>query len=148
MDSAVVFQVLNSVVMPWWLLWLIVPGSAWSQRAASHGAVFVVLGAVYVVFLVGSFATSPSTGGFSFDFETLRGALSTDVGFLAGWTHYIAFDLFAGAWIVRDSTRHDVDPRVFLFFTLMTGPLGLGSYLLRRWFRLRGFGGIGAAPAA
>ena len=78
-----------------------------------------------------------------FDFDGLRAALSTPLGFLAGWTHYLAFDLFAGAWIVRESARLSVEPRPYLFFTLMTGPIGLAGFLLRRWWCLRSWSQLG-----
>ena len=57
---------------------------------------------------------------------------------LAGWIHYIAFDLFVGAWEVRDARRRGI-PHGWvlpaLFLTLMAGPLGLLFYLLVRFAR-------------
>ena len=101
----------------------------------------VALAVVYAAFLVAGFSLAGEGGGF--DFEGLRGALSAPLGFLAGWTHFIAFDLFVGAWILRESARIEVEPRVYLVVTLMLGPLGLGSFLLRRWLRLRQLGQLG-----
>lgn len=60
---------------------------------------------------------------------------------LAGWIHYLAFDLFVGAWIARDAETRalpslllfPVLPAVFLF-----GPAGLLLWLgLRTAFRAR-----------
>ena len=135
------FQLLNVSVLPWWVLWLAAPRSRWAARAASHGAVFVALAAVYTVLLVTAMSSGDATGGYGFD--GLRTALASPVGFLAGWTHYLCFDLFTGAWIVRESQRIDVEPRPFLFFTLMAGPIGLGAFLLRRGWKLRTLGQIG-----
>jgi len=138
------FTVLNTLALPWWALWLVAPRSALAQRAASHAAIFIALGLVYTVLLVTAMSGAPLSG---FDFEGVRAGLTTPVGFLAGWTHYIAFDLFVGAWIVRESRRLAVEPRVYLFFTLMAGPLGLMSFLVRRAFTSDGLAGIGrAAP--
>lgn len=148
MDPALVFQVLNACVMPWWILWIAAPRSDWARRAASHGGVFVALGAIYGVLLVTTLLTAPGGEGGGFDFDSLRASLATPLGFLAGWSHYLVFDLFVGAWILRESNRLQVDPRVFLFLTLMAGPLGLGSFLLRRGFRLRSLGGIGERDLA
>lgn len=146
MDAASAFQVLNAAVMPWWILWIAVPRSVWSGRVASHGGIFVALGVIYTVLLVAALAGAPPGGG-GFDFDSLRESLASPIGFLAGWSHYLAFDLFVGAWIVRESTRIEVDPRIFLFFTLMAGPLGLAGFLLRRGVRLRSLGGLGELPA-
>jgi hypothetical protein len=140
------FSLLNAAVLPWWLLWLAAPRSALARRAASHGAVFVALSLVYAVFFGAALASNDLSGGMQF--EAVRAALATSRGFLAGWTHYLCFDLFAGAWILRESRRLDVEPRPFLFLTLMAGPLGLGSFLVRRAWRLRRFGGIGDTDLA
>jgi hypothetical protein len=135
------FQLLNLVVLPWWAAWLVAPRSRWALRAASHGAVFVGLAAVYAVLLGAAIAGGGPGGGLGFD--ALRASLAAPIGFLAGWTHYLCFDLFVGAWIVRESRRIDVEPRAFLFFTLMAGPIGLGGFLVRRGWRLRSLGQIG-----
>ena len=59
---------------------------------------------------------------------------------LAGWIHYLAFDLFIGCWEVRDARRHAI-PLVLilpaLFLTFMFGPVGLLAYLLIRFVRTR-----------
>lgn len=51
---------------------------------------------------------------------------------LAGWVHYLAFDLFVGAWEVRDAEQHGVSHLLVvpcLFFTFMLGPIGLLMYM-------------------
>jgi hypothetical protein len=100
----------------------------------------VALAAVYTALLGATFASSEVAG---FDFESMRAGLSQPVGFLAGWTHYLCFDLFVGAWILRESHRLDVEPRAYLCFALMAGPIGLGAFLVRRSVRLRSIGQIG-----
>ena len=142
-DSA--FTALNLAVMPWWLCWLAAPRSRWSLRAASHSGVFVVLALVYTVLVAAVLAQ----GGFGgSDAASLRAGLATPLGFLTGWTHYLAFDLFVGAWIVREAARLEVEARPFLLFTLLLGPLGLGAFLVRRALRLRSFGGLGETDLA
>ena len=39
-------------------------------------------------------------GGFG-SLEQVKTLLSNDTALLAGWVHYLAFDLFIGAWIAR-----------------------------------------------
>jgi hypothetical protein len=138
----IAFRVLNAVVLPWWALWLVAPRSALAQRFASHAGIFVALCGAYAVLLAATFAGGGASGGLGF--EGLRAALGTPVGFLAGWTHYLVFDLFVGAWMLREARRLDVEVRPFLLFGLLAGPLGLGAFLLRRAARLRSFGGVGA----
>ncbi|HME68427.1 MAG TPA: abscisic acid-deficient protein Aba4 family protein [Myxococcota bacterium] len=141
MSAAQVFQLLNLLVLPWWAVFLAAPRSRIAGRAASHAAIFVGLSLLYAALLAGAVDARGGEGGF--DFDGLRAVLGTPRGFLAGWTHYLAFDLFIGAWIVRESGRLGVEPRPYLFLTLVAGPIGLGGFLIRRWLRLRTLGQLG-----
>lgn len=52
---------------------------------------------------------------------------------LAGWVHFLAFDLFIGAWIARRADAvglHRVLQAPILFTTFMLGPVGLLVYLI------------------
>ena len=54
---------------------------------------------------------------------------------LAGWVHFLAFDLFVGAWIVRDAERHGFYHLVTwpsLVLTFLFGPIGLLLHLSQR----------------
>jgi hypothetical protein len=134
------FQLLNLCVLPWWGVWLAAPRSRWALGLASHAGVFLLLGAVYGVLLAAALASGDAAG---FGFDALRTGLGAPLGFLAGWTHYLVFDLFVGAWIVRESRRLAVEPRPYLLFALLAGPIGLGAFLLRRVMRLRSLGDLG-----
>jgi hypothetical protein len=51
---------------------------------------------------------------------------------LAGWIHYLAFDLFVGSWLVRDAHLRGIAHGwvlPLLFLTFLFGPAGLLSYL-------------------
>jgi hypothetical protein len=144
-NAELAFRIANLAVLPWWGLWLAAPRSALARRAASHGAVFLVLACAYAALLALALA-SDAPGGL--DSDGLRAALGTPLGFLAGWVHYLAFDLFVGAWILREALRLDVEPRAYLLLPLMVGPLGLGAFLLRRLARLRSLGQLGAPDLA
>jgi hypothetical protein len=54
---------------------------------------------------------------------------------LAGWTHYIAFDLLAAVWICQDATKRAVPYFLILPclpLTMMAGPCGLVIYMILR----------------
>ena len=100
------------------------------------------LGTLYLwLFLDSSFAGN----GVSFeDFTTLAGVMKLfmmkEVA-VAGWVHYLVFDLFVGAWIGRDAQRCAVPHLLVvpcLLLTLLLGPLGLLAYLLLRGILNRG----------
>ena len=145
MTADTTFTALSVSVLPWWLCWLCAPRSRLALRAASHGAVFVALSLCYALLLAAALAAG-GLGGF--DAAGLRAGLATERGFLAGWTHYLVFDLFVGAWIVREARRLEVEARPFLLFTFLAGPIGLGAFLLRRAWRLRSFGALGETDLA
>ena len=59
---------------------------------------------------------------------------------LAGWIHYLAFDLFIGAWITRDAQRNALPHLVIvpcLIMTFMLGPIGLLFYFAIRTAKIR-----------
>ena len=57
---------------------------------------------------------------------------------LAGWVHYLAFDLFVGSWEVRDSQARGIPHWLVLpclFLTFMFGPAGWLLYMAVRVVR-------------
>jgi len=73
------------------------------------------------------------------NFSSLAGVrtlFESDYALLGGWIHYLVFDLFIGAWEVRDAQRLRINHFLVipcLFFTLMAGPVGLLMYFILRW---------------
>jgi hypothetical protein len=87
------------------------------------------------------FGYAPAPEGM--EFRTLYGVM---VGFsaphvvVAGWIHYLIFDLFVGAWEARDAQRRGVPHLLVvpcLVATLFVGPIGLLLYVLVRFFGRR-----------
>jgi hypothetical protein len=79
-------------------------------------------------------------GGFG-SIAEVRALFSKDELLLAGWLHYLAFDLFIGAWIARQADALGY-PRalqaVVLLATFMFGPVGLVLFLaIRSFYRRR-----------
>ena len=146
MTAEVAFCLLNLLVLPVWATWLVAPRSRAAAALAGHGLVFLVPCALYAVLLGAALATGGAGGGLGY--TGLREALATPLGFLAGWTHYLALDLFAGAWVLREARRLGLGARPYLLLTLLAGPLGLAAFLVRRTARLREFGRIGAVDLA
>ncbi|MBL4619096.1 MAG: DUF4281 domain-containing protein [Marinicaulis sp.] len=83
-------------------------------------------------------------GGFG-SITDVRLLFASDEILLAGWIHYLAFDLFIGAWIARRSDEARI-PRliqaVILGFTFMYGPVGLLLFFITRAFMGRRTGAV------
>jgi len=133
MTPETVFLVCNYGVLPAWLLLMVVPNSSWTQVVVHRVWIPMALGLVYAwAFVAGPGA--PEGGSF----QTLAGVMRLfDSPYLtvAGWVHYLVFDLFIGAWEARDAGRRGIAHAWLvpcLILTLMLGPLGLLAYLVVR----------------
>jgi hypothetical protein len=73
-------------------------------------------------------------GGFN-SIGEVRALFLSDAGLLAGWIHYLAFDLFVGMWIAAEADRAGVSRILqapLMVATFMFGPIGLLLYLVSR----------------
>ena len=136
MPYETLYTILNLSVLPGWLLLIFLPRSA-ITRTIVHSMLYpALLGAAYIVlFILYIFlGLSPDGGGFS-SASGVSAIFSHPMGVLIGWTHYLVFDLFIGAWEARDAQRRGV-PHLALVpclgLTLMLGPVGLLAYLILR----------------
>lgn len=108
----------------------------WSDRIAGWvipSVIAMVYAALVLVHL------GRADGGFSSLDEVARLFSSRPV-LLAGWLHYLAFDLAIGAWEVRDARRRAV-PFAFvlpcLAATFLVGPAGFLLFVAVRAFAVR-----------
>ncbi|MBB5060414.1 NhaP-type Na+/H+ or K+/H+ antiporter [Granulicella aggregans] len=74
------------------------------------------------------------TGGFG-SLSQVHGLFENRWLLLGGWVHYLAFDLFIGAWEARDATMRQISHFLVvpcLILTFLFGPIGLLLYLTLR----------------
>jgi hypothetical protein len=133
------YQLLILFPLPFWLLLIAAPRWRFTQVLTHSALVPLWLGIFYVLYLSGALfgGGAPPGGGF-FTLEGLQIIFSYKPALIAGWAHYLVFDLFVGAWIVRDAQRRRLHHGLvvpILFFTLMAGPFGLLLYVLLRGLR-------------
>ena len=126
------WRLLNMTTAPVFLLMILLPSSSLTRRVVDAVApLHVVLGLAYVGLLGRGIAgdgprLDPADGA-----SVARGLGRPD-GFLAGWAHYLSFDLFVGAWIWRTAQAEGVGCRLELLLTWWAGPAGLTLFLARR----------------
>ena len=109
--------------MAGWALLVFAPRWRWSQRMAS-AIIPLTLAIVYLVLIVLYFAKSP--GGFG-TLAQVTQLFQNPWLLLAGWIHYLAFDLFLGAWQVRQAQRLGISHFLVipcLLCTFFVGPDG------------------------
>ena len=128
------FSVASTLVLPVWLALAVAPTHRWTQRIAA-GAVPALLAVAYIVLLVVSLRDPAAPGGGFGSLDAVAALFADRRALLAGWLHYLAFDLFVGAWEARDAEREGV-PRwalvPCLVLTFMAGPAGWLVYRLVR----------------
>jgi hypothetical protein len=136
MSAEQLFSTLNLLTMASWVPLVLMPRARWASTILPV-AVPVLLAAVYAVLVAASLGHG--AGGFS-SLAAVRALFENRWGLLAGWTHYLAFDLFIGGWEVRDAQRHGVRHLLVvptLVLTFLLGPVGLLLYLAIRWVVMR-----------
>ncbi len=125
------FSVCNTAVLPCWLLLIVAPRWRWTQRVTTFIAPLLIAG-VYAWLL---FAHPSAPGGGFRTLDQVAVLFSVRTALLAGWIHYLAFDLFTGSWEVRDAQRLGISHWLVipcLLLTFLFGPIGLALYLLLR----------------
>src|SRR3954447_20847659 len=112
--------------------WFSQAGKRWVSGLV--GAVLVPLALALVYAFLIPLHWRESEGSFS----TLPGVAALFANrwlLLAGWIHYLAFDLFIGNWEVRDAMRNRIPHWAVipcLVLTFLFGPAGLLSYFVLR----------------
>jgi hypothetical protein len=127
------FSLANAVALVGWIILALAPLRRPLAIAAAR-TIGVTLAVAYSALLIRAI----TGGGFEGDLTTLAGlteGFSRPEAVLVGWVHYLAFDLWVGAWAVEDAGKRGLPHWVVLpclFFILMAGPFGLLLYLAAR----------------
>src|SRR5687767_2555478 len=133
MTAERLFSILTLMTIAAWLRLVFLPRVRWTSPVVPVVLPFL-LAVIYVVLVA---ATLPrSEGGFS-SLAGVRALFDNPWALLAGWTHYLAFDLFIGGWEVRDAQRRGIPHLLVvpaLVLTFLLRPAGLLLYLAIRWF--------------
>jgi hypothetical protein len=126
-DASAIFQFGNTFVLLGWILLVLIPYWKYTQTIIMSG-IIIVLAVIY------SFLIIKDIGGFNPDsfgsLENVMQLFTNEDAVAAGWMHYLAFDLFVGAYIMRKSEALGISrilATICLPFTFMFGPMG---YLL------------------
>lgn len=128
------FSLASALVVPAWLALAVAPRHVWTQRVAA-GAVPALLAVAYAALLAVSLAQPQGSGGGFGSLDAVAALFADRRALLAGWLHYLAFDLLVGAWEARDAERSGV-PRWALVpclaLTFLVGPVGWLLYAVAR----------------
>ena len=142
MPLETIFSLANMAALVGWIVLLASPVLPHRARIVPRLVVPALLAIAYVVLVLTSF------GGAGGGFSTLAGVgalFATPAVLLAGWLHFLAFDLLVGSWMIEDRERNGLSFVVVapcLVLTFLLGPAGFLLYLVLSWSLAR------PAPAA
>ena len=134
MKAEQIFSVVNLIAILGWLLIAILPRWKYTRLVVLSGGIPLLLAVAYTILIVIFFGKAE--GGFGSLADVMK-LFTNEWTVLAGWIHYLAFDLFVGSWEVRDSQEKGVSHVLVipcLFLTFMFGPMGLLAYCILRIF--------------
>lgn len=136
LDPSMIFGLGSNLAIVGWLallLALFVKSVRHYAFPAAQLLIPAILAVAYVL-LIWQGRAGFEQGGFG-SIEAVRALFANDAALTAGWLHYMAFDLFIGAWISRDAAGRGVSPLIVLPclpLTFLLGPAGLLLYLIAR----------------
>jgi hypothetical protein len=129
MSAEQVFAIANATALVGWILLAALPRWRWIADVLCARIVPALFAVLYVLLIAAN--RMRSEGGFS-TLADVALLFSNPWLLLAGWVHYLAFDLFVGSWEVRDARERGVRHWLVvpcLALTFLFGPAGWLLYV-------------------
>ena len=138
MTPSEVFSIVNYLAMPMWLLMIIFPKWKVTRFLIDYKVIPLLLSLVYALYI---YLAIQVNGWMDFGSLSSVMALFTEQNaVLAGWVHYLAFDLLVGMWMLdqnRELKIHQLIMVPCLLATFMMGPIGFLLFMGIRSFKLK-----------
>lgn len=137
MTADTLFQLANPLALLGWLALLVSPLAPRAAQAVAAAAIPLLLSLTYAGLVLAFWWEAP--GGFG-SLPELQALFTHPHIALAGWLHYLAFDLFLGAWEVRTARAEGIPHWAVipcLILTFLFGPAGLLAFAILRFTLVR-----------
>lgn len=131
------FQLANPLALLGWLALLASPLAPRAAQAVSAAAIPLLLSLAYTGLVLAFWWEAP--GGFG-SLPEVQALFTHPHIALAGWLHYLAFDLFLGAWEARTARAEGIAHLAVipcLILTFLFGPAGLLAFAILRFTLVR-----------
>ena len=119
------------MVLPMWLLMLVLPKWKVTRFLIDYKIIPIALSVIYVTYI----SIAISSGGMM-DFGSLASVMelfTQENAVLAGWVHYLAFDLLVGMWMLDQNINLGVHQLLMvpcLIGSFMFGPAGFLLFII------------------
>src|SRR5215471_12795515 len=132
MTAENVFSMVNLLAIAGWVMLIFAGRTRWAGTLVTGAVLPLLFSVLYSGLIVAHWRDAD--GGFS-TLAAVQALFSNPWLLLAGWVHYLAFDLFIGSWEVRDAMERNIPhwsvvPSLIL--TFLFGPAGLLLYFVIR----------------
>ena len=131
MTLATVFSIVGMIAMPMWVLMVFLPKWKVTKFLMDFKVIPVVLSLVYVFYI---FQSMKIEGALDFgSFASVMTMFTKENVVLAGWVHYLAFDLLVGIWMLSKNEELKINQFIMapcLLGTFMFGPVGFLLFMI------------------
>jgi hypothetical protein len=135
MNYSVVFLFCNQFVLLGWLLLLVLPRWKYTMRIVTIAGVFLL--SICYSFLIVYGLNNFDLNSFS-TLQNVQHLFENERALLAGWIHYLAFDLYMGVQIVKQTQELKISHLYNLFLlpvTFLFGPIGFVLFFLIKTYK-------------
>ncbi|AUC14966.1 hypothetical protein BTO06_07370 [Tenacibaculum sp. SZ-18] len=133
MTTSEIFSMANFIAIPMWLLLVFVPKWKITRFLIDYKLIPIALSLVYAVYIIHYLRTE---GMMDFgSLNSVMGLFTKENAVLAGWIHYLVFDLLVGIWIVNQNNKYNIHQLLIalcLFGTFMFGPIGFLLFMIMK----------------
>lgn len=126
-----VFSLASMTAMPMWALMIFLPKWKVTRFLIDYKIIPLLLSLVYAIYIIQAMII-----GGPMDFGSLASVMALfteEHAVLAGWVHYLAFDLLIGMWMLHQNKTlkiHQLLMAPCLFATFMLGPIGFLLFMI------------------
>lgn len=131
MTPEIIFKLANGLALVGWLILIALPRYRSDKFIIGIFVTLLAIAYTWLVFAGFKPANFKNFGSLPGVMELFQDRKMV----LAGWIHYLAFDLMVGCWIINNARKQGIAHLWLvpcLLFTFLLGPMGLLLYLLIR----------------
>ena len=131
MTPTEVFSIANMIAIPMWVLMLFFSKWKVTRFLIDFKVIPLALAFMYAIYIFQAIQISGMM-----DFGSLTSVITLfteENAVLAGWIHYLAFDLIVGMWMLDQNKELKINQLVMapcLFLTFMLGPIGFLLFMI------------------
>ena len=131
MTPTAVFSIASMITMPMWILMIFLSKWKVTRFLIDFKIIPLALTFIYAIYIFQAI----EIGGMM-DFGSLKSVMALfteENAVLAGWVHYLAFDLLIGMWMLNQNKELKINQLLIapcLFLTFMLGPIGFLLFII------------------